>query len=193
MSLWVCMHRLCDQRLPHLPFPCACTVFMQPHWDCPLEPPVGVSPADVGIGQWQPGLSFGETSERTMDECERLGKGGVMRQLWSLLLARHVAGKEKNATDYSKYCLICYPRALSDARSCLLSSFGRLQGRQRWCTGWGGTGPSWPGSSSAAQAAGASCCEAAAGSIPRPPCDSCGAVVRPMKWSESESRQQPAG
>lgn len=54
---------------PFLSQPPACAVFMQPHWDCPLEPPAGVSPADVGIGQWQPGLSFGETSELTMDAC----------------------------------------------------------------------------------------------------------------------------
>ncbi|KAI7841449.1 hypothetical protein COHA_004844 [Chlorella ohadii] len=50
---------------------------LQPHWDCPLEPPVGVSPADVGIGQWQPGLSFGETSERTMDEYYKAASAGV--------------------------------------------------------------------------------------------------------------------
>lgn len=50
---------------------------MQPHWDYPLEPPAGVAPADVGIGQWQPGLSFGETSELTMDACGWRQGGGT--------------------------------------------------------------------------------------------------------------------
>ncbi|KAL4443947.1 hypothetical protein ABPG75_011684 [Micractinium tetrahymenae] len=42
-------------------------VFMQPKWDTPLDAPPGVAPEDVGIGQWQPGLTFGEHSERTFD------------------------------------------------------------------------------------------------------------------------------
>lgn len=31
-----------------------------------LDVPAGIDPADVGIGSWQPGLTFGECSERTM-------------------------------------------------------------------------------------------------------------------------------
>ncbi|PSC69333.1 2-oxoglutarate (2OG) and Fe(II)-dependent oxygenase superfamily [Micractinium conductrix] len=42
-------------------------VFMQPHWDEPLAAPAGASAADIGIGQWQPGFTFGQHSERTFD------------------------------------------------------------------------------------------------------------------------------
>ena len=47
--------------------PCSCTAPCPTcSWDVPLDAPAGVQPADVGIGQWQPGLTFGEVSERTM-------------------------------------------------------------------------------------------------------------------------------
>jgi hypothetical protein len=37
-------------------------------WDDPLEPPPGSpGPVDVGVGQWSPGMNFGEFSERTLD------------------------------------------------------------------------------------------------------------------------------
>jgi hypothetical protein len=42
-------------------------VFMQPKWDCPLDAPAGVSAEDVGIGQWRPGVNFGQHSEATFD------------------------------------------------------------------------------------------------------------------------------
>ena len=48
-------------------------VFMQPAWDCPMEPPAGARPQDVGVGQWAPGLSFGAFSERTVSEYYQQG------------------------------------------------------------------------------------------------------------------------
>ena len=37
-----------------------------PRWDEPMEPPAGSDPDAVGIGQWRPGMTFGEFSEATM-------------------------------------------------------------------------------------------------------------------------------
>lgn len=51
----------CTPPLPHPP------PTLQPKWDTPLDTPPGVAPKDVGIGQWRPGLTFGEHSERTFD------------------------------------------------------------------------------------------------------------------------------
>lgn len=42
-------------------------VFMQPSPSVPLDAPTGVAPEAVGIGQWRPGQTFGEFSERTFD------------------------------------------------------------------------------------------------------------------------------
>ncbi|KAL3162235.1 hypothetical protein ABBQ32_009935 [Trebouxia sp. C0010 RCD-2024] len=42
-------------------------VFMQPRWDHILETPEGCSlDSQVGVGQWQPGISFGDFAERTV-------------------------------------------------------------------------------------------------------------------------------
>ncbi|KAK9785183.1 hypothetical protein WJX73_001207 [Symbiochloris irregularis] len=41
-------------------------VFMQPRWDEPMAMPEGADAASVGIGQWRPGLSFGEFADLTV-------------------------------------------------------------------------------------------------------------------------------
>ena len=41
-------------------------VFMQPHWDCPMHMPDWAIAEQVAVGQWAPGLTFGEFSERTL-------------------------------------------------------------------------------------------------------------------------------
>lgn len=46
-------------------------VFMQPRWDCPVDPPAGASPRDIGVGCWRPGLDFGAFSELTFDAYYR--------------------------------------------------------------------------------------------------------------------------
>eukprot|EP00887_Chlorella_sp_A99_P004815 scaffold4.g4815.t1 len=40
-------------------------VFMQPRWDQAMALPEGADAAAAGVGQWRPGISFGEFSERT--------------------------------------------------------------------------------------------------------------------------------
>jgi hypothetical protein len=37
-------------------------------WDSPMEAPPGVDPSKIGVGQWVPGVSFGEFSRRTFDK-----------------------------------------------------------------------------------------------------------------------------
>lgn len=41
-------------------------VFMQPRWDEAMEIPAGADPSCAGVGQWRPGLTFGQFSERTV-------------------------------------------------------------------------------------------------------------------------------
>ncbi|KAG2486583.1 hypothetical protein HYH03_014753 [Edaphochlamys debaryana] len=43
-------------------------VFMQPDVDEPMQPPPGVSPQQVAIGQWQPGTTFGQFAEATFEK-----------------------------------------------------------------------------------------------------------------------------
>ncbi|CAK0782425.1 hypothetical protein CVIRNUC_005681 [Coccomyxa viridis] len=43
-------------------------VFMQPRWDQPMEIPSGAEAAKVGVGQWRPGLDFGQFSELTVQQ-----------------------------------------------------------------------------------------------------------------------------
>lgn len=43
-------------------------VFMQPRWDSPMDPPPGVDLETIGVGQWVPGLTFGEFSSRTIQQ-----------------------------------------------------------------------------------------------------------------------------
>lgn len=42
-------------------------VFMQPHWDLELKVPAGREGEAAGMmgGRWEPGISFGEFSDRT--------------------------------------------------------------------------------------------------------------------------------
>ena len=46
----------------------AFAVFMQPRWDAVMALPAGASGADVGVGQWAPGITFGEFTERTVQQ-----------------------------------------------------------------------------------------------------------------------------
>jgi isopenicillin N synthase-like dioxygenase len=41
-------------------------VFMQPRWDEPMEPPGGCSSSSIGVGQWKPGMTFGDFAEATI-------------------------------------------------------------------------------------------------------------------------------
>eukprot|EP00898_Chlorokybus_atmophyticus_P004054 jgi/Chlat1/464/Chrsp103S01080 len=41
-------------------------VFMQPQWDELLDVPDGMSVGDTGVGQWTPGMTFGEFARRTV-------------------------------------------------------------------------------------------------------------------------------
>lgn len=40
-------------------------LFMQPHWDEPMDLPPGAGPMEQVIGQWEEGLTFGELAEKT--------------------------------------------------------------------------------------------------------------------------------
>eukprot|EP01122_Echinamoeba_exundans_P006717 TRINITY_DN1945_c0_g2_i1.p2 TRINITY_DN1945_c0_g2~~TRINITY_DN1945_c0_g2_i1.p2 ORF type:complete len:203 (+),score=42.85 TRINITY_DN1945_c0_g2_i1:725-1333(+) len=42
-------------------------VFMQPNHDLPMEPPAGISPDAVAVGQWKPGMSYGQFSKITIE------------------------------------------------------------------------------------------------------------------------------
>lgn len=41
-----------------------------------MEPPPGVDASKVGVGQWAPGLTFGEFSRRTFDKYYDLAAPG---------------------------------------------------------------------------------------------------------------------
>eukprot|EP00958_Prasinococcus_capsulatus_P020689 scaffold2738_cov366-Prasinococcus_capsulatus_cf.AAC.3 len=41
---------------------------MQPQWDCPMDVPEGTSAEDVRVGQWEPGIDFGEFTRRTLQK-----------------------------------------------------------------------------------------------------------------------------
>lgn len=43
-------------------------LFMQPHWDEPMDLPPGAIVPDMHIGQWEEGLTFGELAEKTNRE-----------------------------------------------------------------------------------------------------------------------------
>jgi hypothetical protein len=37
-------------------------------WDEPMEVPSGAAAADVGVGLWQPGMTFGQFAELTVQK-----------------------------------------------------------------------------------------------------------------------------
>ena len=43
-------------------------------WDQPMDIPLGVEAAKVGVGQWRPGLDFGQFSELTVQQYYTNGK-----------------------------------------------------------------------------------------------------------------------
>ncbi|CAL5228686.1 g11861 [Coccomyxa viridis] len=49
-------------------------LFMQPRWDQPMDLPPGTASSQMGVGQWQPGLDFGQFSELTVQHYYRNGK-----------------------------------------------------------------------------------------------------------------------
>ena len=164
---------------PALP---AAAVFMQPHWDCALEPPAGVAPADVGIGQWQPGLSFGQTCERTMSACEcgcasqhQGGCGWGIREAARGRAAGWQVGSEWAAQQGSPPLQPVDSAAVPGLPVC------RLQGARGtcWGAGPGGPGAGSPGASSSStqHAARARLCAAPAECLPWRPPGSSGAVL----------------
>ena len=44
-------------------------------WDQPMDIPAGAEAAKVGVGQWLPGLDFGQFSELTVKQYYSNGKG----------------------------------------------------------------------------------------------------------------------
>lgn len=43
-------------------------------WDQPMDIPLGAEAAKVGVGQWRPGLDFGQFSELTVQQYYSNGK-----------------------------------------------------------------------------------------------------------------------
>jgi len=41
---------------------------MQPQWDCPMDAPLGAKAEDIRVGQWVPGIDFGEFTRRTLEK-----------------------------------------------------------------------------------------------------------------------------